>query len=181
MSAISPVVGERRHWPPQRLDVTAIACAKGWVWIMPDADGRPFSLPYARWLDLPMLDRAAGVVAQQSATADTSSPLPLIVGPIRVDLLRRVVSTTGGQRIRLTGAQFKLLAELAQAHGAVRSQSELTEAVLGRRWRFGDQSIKNLAFKLRQKLPRDDDGEWLVQTVRCAGYWVQAPVERPAP
>ncbi len=40
--------------------------------------------------------------------------------------------------------------------------------------------MDQLVFNLRQKLPLDEDGGVLIQSIRGSGYWMRAP-ERAAP
>jgi hypothetical protein len=35
--------------------------------------------------------------------------------------------------------------------------------------------VDQLVFNLRQKLPADEDGSVLIQSIRGAGYWMRAP------
>jgi hypothetical protein len=51
-SAITTVIGERRIWRPQNMVVTAVAEIPGWVFVMPDRAGRPFSIAYAAWMEM---------------------------------------------------------------------------------------------------------------------------------
>jgi hypothetical protein len=46
------VIGQRRFWSPQKMMVTAVAQIDGWVFVMPDKPGRPFSIAFAAWLEL---------------------------------------------------------------------------------------------------------------------------------
>ena len=98
---------------------------------------------------------------------------PLLqVGPLRINMSHRTVQTDDGQRIALTGAEFNALEALIAAHGAPVSRDRLSEVALGRPWR-ADRSVDQLVFNLRHKLPRDENGALLIQSIRTAGYWLR--------
>ncbi|MGI4852066.1 MAG: hypothetical protein ACRYGR_09015 [Janthinobacterium lividum] len=54
MTQTSDIIGERRWWHEKA--VTAVAEVPGWVFVMPDLAGRPFSIAYAAWLELTSAD-----------------------------------------------------------------------------------------------------------------------------
>ena len=99
------------------------------------------------------------------------------VGPIRINLLLRTVTTEDGRRLQLTSAEFTLLEVLAMAAGQAVSRDALSEAALRRSWRPEDRSVDQLVFSLRQKLPNDEGGAALIHSIRGAGYLLRAPDE----
>ena len=99
----------------------------------------------------------------------------LKVGPIRINILHRTVHTQEGRRLQLTSAEFSALEALANAAGAAVSRDKLSEAALRRPWRAEDRSVDQLVFNLRQKLPADEGGGMLIQSIRGSGYWLRAP------
>lgn len=99
----------------------------------------------------------------------------LKIGPIRVNILHRTVHTDDGRRLSLTSAEFSALETLANAAGAAVSRDKLSEAALRRPWRAEDRSVDQLVFNLRQKLPPDEGGGMLIQSIRGSGYWLRAP------
>jgi len=101
-------------------------------------------------------------------------PHLLKVGPLRINLTHRTVQTDEGRPITLTGAEFNALEALVSAHGSPVSRDRLSEVALGRPWR-ADRSVDQLVFNLRHKLPRDEHGALLIQSIRTAGYWLRAP------
>lgn len=103
----------------------------------------------------------------------------LSVGPIRINLQHRSVHTPEGRRLNLTSAEYTALETLARARGTPVSRDRLSEAALRRPWRAEDRSVDQLVFNLRQKLPVDEDGGVLIQSIRGSGYWMRAP-EQPA-
>jgi two-component system response regulator CpxR len=103
----------------------------------------------------------------------------LLIGPIRLHLQHRSVHTLDGRRVNLTSAEYSALETLARANGAPVSRDRLSEAALRRRWQAEDRSVDQLVFNLRQKLPMDEDGGVLIQSIRGSGYWMRAP-EQPS-
>lgn len=100
-----------------------------------------------------------------------------VVGPIRINVLLRSVTTQNGARIQLTSAEFTLLEVLAHANGQAVSRDTLSEAALRRPWRPEDRSVDQLVFSLRHKLPADEGGVTLIHSIRGAGYLLRAPDE----
>jgi two-component system OmpR family response regulator len=96
------------------------------------------------------------------------------VGPIRINLVARSVSTADGTRILLTSAEFTLIEVLTAANGQAVSRDILSENALRRSWRPEDRSVDQLVFGLRQKLPPDDGGGKLIHSIRGAGYLLRA-------
>ncbi len=103
------------------------------------------------------------------------APQVLTVGPIRINVMHRTVHTTDGKRLALTSAEFTALETLAHAAGSAVSRDRLSEAALRRPWRAEDRSVDQLVFNLRQKLPHDETGCMLIQSIRGSGYWLRAP------
>lgn len=99
----------------------------------------------------------------------------LVVGPIRISPDLRSAHTADGRRLSLTSAEYTALETLARAAGAAVSRDRLSEAALQRPWRPEDRSVDQLVFNLRQKLPTDEDGSQLIQSIRGTGYWMRAP------
>jgi len=63
---------------------------------------------------------------------------------------------------------------LARAAGAPVSRDTLSDTALRRPWCPEDRSVDQLLFSLRQKLPPDEDGGMLIQSIRGYGYWLRA-------
>ena len=100
----------------------------------------------------------------------------LDLGPVTLHPGRRHVFDASGARLQLTAAEFDLLLALAQADGRPVTHEALSRAAL----RHGvsgpqDRSLGTLVCSLRRKLPRDEDGHWMIQSVRSVGYWMRAP------
>ncbi len=113
--------------------------------------------------------------------ARTNAEASLTVGPIRINLQHRSVHAPGGRRLNLTSAEYTALETLARAEGNPVSRDQLSEAALRRPWRAEDRSVDQLVFNLRQKLPADEDGSVLIQSIRGSGYWMRAPDRQAQP
>lgn len=99
------------------------------------------------------------------------------VGPIRINIMLRSVTSDDGKKIQLTSAEFTLLEVLAAANGQAVSRDTLSESALRRPWRPEDRSVDQLVFSLRQKLPLDVSGATLIHSIRGAGYLLRAADE----
>lgn len=77
---------------------------------------------------------------------------------------------TGGQPVRLTPTEFKLLVALASAPYRVFTRSELVEKALGYQFegyeRTADAHIKNI----RRKIEKDPQNPTVIQTIYGVGY-----------
>lgn len=122
--------------------------------------------------------RRVGIQTKAYATPKAGSVLH--VGPIRINIGRRTVHTADGRQVTLTSAEFITLATLANAAGSTLSRDKLSQAALGRPWQAEDRSVDQLVFNLRQKLPTDESGTLLIQSIRGIGYWLRAPDRAPA-
>ena len=126
-----------------------------------------------------LVARVRAVHRRLTIRTEAKAPAPastiLKVGPIRINILHRTVHTEDGRRLPLTSAEFSALEALAGAAGAAVSRDRLSEIALRRPWRAEDRSVDQLVFNLRQKLPLDDGGGMLIQSIRGSGYWLRAP------
>jgi two-component system OmpR family response regulator len=97
----------------------------------------------------------------------------LVVGDLRVDLLKRTV-TRAGRRVELQPREFQILEFLMRHAGRVVTRTMLLESV----WDFHFDPRTNIVeshmSRLRGKVDRGHDHE-LIQTVRGAGYCVREP------
>ena len=115
------------------------------------------------------------VSTRVEAKAPPAGSTVMQVGPIRINVQHRTVHTADGRRLNLTSAEFTALETLAAAAGQPVSRDRLSEAALRRAWRAEDRSVDQLVFNLRQKLPPDEGGTMLIQSIRGSGYWLRAP------
>jgi DNA-binding response OmpR family regulator len=92
----------------------------------------------------------------------------LRVGRICLDRGSRYV-TYSGERVSLTGAEFRILEALMQQPGGVVSRDQLVQQALGRRLLPWDRSVDTHISNLRRKLAQRG-GESLILSVRGSGY-----------
>lgn len=92
-------------------------------------------------------------------------------GPIEIDLAAHKVRIAGHE-IDLTLTEFKLLADLVNARGRVRSRDTLLSEVWGYNSDVMSRTVDTHVRRLREKL--GDGADWL-QTVRGVGYRIQDP------
>ena len=91
------------------------------------------------------------------------------VGPLMVWPQRRSASM-GGQPLKLTSTEFRLLEVLARNAGHPVEKRELAETCLGRALGPYDRSIDTHLSSLRRKLGRMADGRSYIETVYRVGY-----------
>jgi DNA-binding response OmpR family regulator len=96
------------------------------------------------------------------------SPAVLQAGSIRIDLLRRE-ATAGGQAVSLSARELSLLKAFAGHPGQVLSRQELLSMVWGMDFDPQTNLVDVYVGYLRRKL-----GESIIETVRGAGYCLQA-------
>ena len=102
-----------------------------------------------------LLRRAAGLAA-----ADIE------IGPLRIDTRASRV-TLGGNPVKLTSQEYRLLAYLAHHRGKVVSRTELVEHLYDQDFDRDSNTIEVFVGRLRKKLPED-----CIQTVRGLGYQI---------
>jgi DNA-binding response OmpR family regulator len=96
-------------------------------------------------------------------------PAETRVGDLEVRTDRAVVLRSG-QELALTKTEYKLLCELAETPGAVKTREELLRNVWGYDY-FGDTRLLDVHVRrLRVKVERDPSDPQLVLTVRGIGY-----------
>jgi len=90
------------------------------------------------------------------------------VGPVRLDTKASRV-TCGGQQVKLTSHEYRLLAYLMHHHGRVVSRTELVEHLYEQDFDRDSNTIEVFVGRLRKKIPPE-----LIQTVRGLGYRMSA-------
>ncbi len=97
-----------------------------------------------------------------------ASPV-LRLGDLEIHPSREVVERAGAP-VHLTQTEFRLLVELASAHGDVVTREQLLQRVWGYDY-FGDTRLLDVHVRrVRRKIERDPDEPVLVLTVRGSGY-----------
>lgn len=92
-------------------------------------------------------------------------------GPLAVDT-RAARVTLGGEPVKLTGHEYKLIAYLAHERGRVVSRTELTEHIYDQDFDRDSNTIEVFVGRLRRKL-----GTEMIQTERGLGYRLIDPGE----
>ena len=104
-------------------------------------------------------------------TPKTQEPRQITAGPITIDLDYHQVKVTG-QPLDLTLTEFRLLVELVQAKGRVRSRANLLSEIWGYDSEVMSRTVDTHIRRLRHKLGPASD--WLA-TVRGVGYQIRDP------
>jgi DNA-binding response OmpR family regulator len=110
-------------------------------------------------------------LVQQSLSAD------VVASDLAINFANRSV-WLGGQEVRLTATEYRLLEELVRHAGAVLSPQVLLERVWGEDWIGDPDYVKVFVRRLRQKLGDDAENPTYIQTERGSGYRFIAPLAR---
>lgn len=94
---------------------------------------------------------------------------------------RRSISTSSGQVVDLTGAEFNLLAAFVDRPNRVLSRDAIADLTRKDDWEGFDRSIDTLVSRLRRKLSAHEGATNLIQTVRGEGYVLAADVKWSGP
>ena len=94
-----------------------------------------------------------------------------------LDLDSRELRTEEGREVRLTTAEFKLLATFVTNATLVLTRDQLLDHIADREWAPFDRSIDVLVGKLRRKIDTDPSKSSLIASVRGVGYKFTADVE----
>lgn len=116
-----------------------------------------------------LLARMAAMLRRANPSEDAGEVI--VTGPVTLNRSRHEV-TVGGEPVRLTATEFKLLMTLMVARGRVLGRGRLIEAVLGSTTVVLDRTIDVHITALRRKLGAA--AKW-VQTVRGVGYTFRPP------
>ncbi len=112
-----------------------------------------------------LLARLRALVRRASGHAKSE----LECGPLRIDT-RAARATVGGNPIKLTALEYRLLAYLMHHQGRVVSRTELIEHLYDQDFDRDSNTIEVFVGRLRRKL-----GVNLIQTVRGLGYCLAEP------
>jgi two-component system KDP operon response regulator KdpE len=122
---------------------------------------KPFSLPE-------LLARIRVAARHAGQRGDRADPV-LTLGDLRIDLAARVV-TLGGEDVRLTPTEYKLLATLARKADRVLTYQQLLKEVWGPRYATQKQYLHVYMGHLRNKLERDPARPRFLLTESGVGY-----------
>jgi DNA-binding response OmpR family regulator len=95
----------------------------------------------------------------------------------RVDLLANEVNDLNGEKVKLTGNEFQLLASLLAHPNRTLTRQEILDILFSRSWSPSDRSIDVLIAKIRRKLGDDPRQPHLIKSIRGVGYKFTAKVE----
>jgi two-component system torCAD operon response regulator TorR len=117
-----------------------------------------------------LLARARSVLRRRAIERDAATAGTTIVfGRWIIDLVRRELSTLGGELVHLTRAEFDLLAALVGADGRPLSREYLIEVVSNRQTDVDIRTVDALVARLRRKLASGSN-QPLITTVTGIGY-----------
>ena len=105
----------------------------------------------------------------RTPAAAGSSPEPISLGGLHLDLLTRRASLDG-RELELTGAEFSLLLALATRPGQVVDKAMLTREGLGREIERFDRAVDVHISRLRRKLAEASPNAPGIDAVRGSGY-----------
>jgi two-component system OmpR family response regulator len=95
----------------------------------------------------------------------------------RLHFATRELTSPEGERVRLTGGEFGLLATFVGHPNRVLNRDQLLDLVSGRKPGPFDRTIDVQVGRLRRKLNDNPQEPQLIKTVRGGGYMFTAPVE----
>jgi two-component system, OmpR family, KDP operon response regulator KdpE len=127
---------------------------------------KPFSIP-----ELAARLRSA---VRRSATTALDSPLPISIGEIELDPLRRIVRKSGAS-LRLTPKEFDLLHYLMSHPGIPIAHSKLLRAVWGDEYGQELEYLRTFVHQLRRKLEADPSTPEYLLTEVHFGYRFREP------
>ena len=102
-----------------------------------------------------------------------------VFGGWHLDIRSHELTSSEGNQVSLTVAEFDLLAALVKQAGAEPySREDLHAVVFKREWTTKDRgSLDNLVSRLRKKVELDPDHPAIIKTIRGAGYLLTAEVQ----
>ena len=108
-------------------------------------------------------------------------PATLSAGPVELDL-RSLQVTVGGEEVRLTPTEFRLLALLMRQPGRTFTRDEIISRALGDDFDGFDRTVDAHVSSLRRKLAATPGGPTrLIQTVYGSGYRLNHPFAMSGP
>ncbi|HEV2853461.1 MAG TPA: response regulator transcription factor [Thermoanaerobaculia bacterium] len=110
--------------------------------------------------------------------AGEERPAPLAVGDFTLDLELQSISVRGGEPVRLTKLELRLLQILLANAGHTLPAERLLAHVWGSRGSGDRQLLKQLVHRLRQKIETDAAEPRYLVTVSGVGYALQVAGER---
>jgi len=118
-----------------------------------------------------LVARVGAILARSRHVPTETHSAPIVRGDVVIDLAERRV-TRGGQPIRLTPTEFRLLAALAKQPGHPLAPKALLVQVWGSEYADDVENVKRYIHYLRQKLEADVENPRLILTERGFGYYL---------
>ncbi|MGE5123124.1 MAG: response regulator [Acidobacteriaceae bacterium] len=118
-----------------------------------------------------LVARVGAILARYHHSSRGTDSSPIVRGDIIIDLAERRV-TRGGQHVRLSPTEFRLLAAMARQPGHMISPKELLVQVWGSEYSDDVENVKRYIHYLRQKLEADVEHPRLIMTERGFGYYL---------
>ena len=106
--------------------------------------------------------------------AGVEKPSPLATGVFVLDTELQTVRVRGGEAVRLTNLELRLLQLLLTNDGRAQTVDKLTAHVWGHRGLGDRQLLKQLVHRLRQKIEKDPAAPVHLQTLSGVGYVFRA-------
>lgn len=107
---------------------------------------------------------------RRSASARSDILDPIRVGRVQLNPAERHAIIDGGPPIHLTNLELRLLYTLMDRSNRTVSDGELIERVWGYDGDVDNTALKNVIYRLRQKIEVDRSGPVLIHTVSGVGY-----------
>jgi DNA-binding response OmpR family regulator len=121
-----------------------------------------------------LLARIAAVLRRRGAVTGGTGPQELVVGPLRIDLAKRI-ARLDERTLDLTRKEFDLLAYLAARQDQVVSRQELVEEVWRQPYRGAEQTVDVHVSWLRRKLGESAAEPRFLRIVRGVGIMLVDP------
>jgi DNA-binding response OmpR family regulator len=109
--------------------------------------------------------------------AGVEKPGPLAAGDLSLDAERHVVTVRGGEPVRLTSMEFRLMQFLLANAGRAMSSERITGHVWGYRGMGDKQLLKQLVHRLRRKIEPSPAAPVYLVAVAGVGYSLQVTRE----
>jgi len=122
-----------------------------------------------------LLARVRAVLRRGAVNRDTFAVNPVITcGTLRIDSIQHRVEV-GGQEVRLTPTEFRLLGILAAHPGKVLTHEFLLTSVWGNEYRDDTHYLRVCIGRVRQKLKQAGEDHEYIVTVPTVGYRMTPP------
>ncbi|MCY4417147.1 MAG: winged helix-turn-helix domain-containing protein [Chloroflexi bacterium] len=121
-----------------------------------------------------LIARIKATLRRLNAGADVAGSRAYQIGDVRINFDEWSVNVSG-QRVPLTGTEFKLLTELANSSGRVLTQTELLQSVWGAEYVGESQLLRSYIKSLRQKLGDNARRPSYIFTAHGVGYRMARP------